>query len=48
MKETAARRGSLLAAQARRDRNNRIVEAVECPASRSTTNPQITITTELE
>ena len=48
MKETAARRGSLLAAQARRDRSNRIVEAVKCPASRSTTNPQITITTELE
>jgi len=48
MKETAAHRGSNLAAQGRGDRDNRIAEAVECPASRSTTNPQITITTERE
>jgi len=48
MKETAAHRGSKLAAHGRGDRDNQIAEAVECPASRSTTNPQITITTELE
>jgi len=48
MKDTAAHRGSKFAAQGRGDRDNRIAQAVECPASRSTTNPQITITTELE
>jgi len=48
MKETAAHRGSKLAAQGRGDRDDQIAEAVECPASRSTTNPQLTNTTELE
>ena len=48
MKETAAHRGSKLAAQGRGDCDDQIAEAVECPACRSTTNPQITITTELE